>query len=381
MKFFLLLIYISYRENLPKQALMFWGIFSIFLFLSSLLWPYREHSSNLTQLICNLPLFVDVTFGMLTGVKVKSTLFVATTQAIWLVTLNGIGFLVLLSFLIFLFTFTKQGNEWTTIETMRRVYKHHGNRVFKWVNVMRESREMIDEVMLSTPLFAPILKIENQMTRVWLCWKDAKATLSIMEIPLREMLDLLANTHYRYRGISYVKKNMRIENAVGDMMACFARRHKAQLFMNPAKRRILLKLLAIRAFVGNRRLECIFDEVVKEDTKSSEGPIKLKNLDEIVSTSQLEGTIDQLEELDHQISKDLYEETISKLCTFLLTPPFTPHHKPYSIRLSKILRRRIKGWEHSFQLATGHAPSIEQKMERKEWYEQYRELKQKIEVL
>jgi len=181
--------------------------------------------------------------------------------------------------------------------------------------------------------------------------KVLRKTDSILGVMVSRSLDDFARLHSSIRRESILpggKLAEVLESDGGAGMAGLQSWWEFGRLMSPHKRRILLKMIALRAIIGKRKLASLYTW----ETAIEEAFVA-------------------------------FQEECSGLIKFPMkwTEAFLPSYIRQLSSLQKNFKARIKLWERDFEKNLFRRPSGEDKEERKDWYLQYKSLKNMVENL
>ncbi|KAG5180050.1 hypothetical protein JKP88DRAFT_279971 [Tribonema minus] len=209
LKLTLLAVFAALRFRPRAQALLFWGVLTPWTaWVAALRRPYRCASSNALATIW----FGALSFGMLTGYGVRSSALVASAQAYWL-GLIAAAAACASAVLILLVAISRKratralsrgrllgAHQWPSAPTLAAIMWDERRR--GWVTTIRSARESLVLWRALPPELVPMQDIEAAMGALWAQWGEAKAADSLLEHPLREALEDMAELHERTRPAS-----------------------------------------------------------------------------------------------------------------------------------------------------------------------------------
>lgn len=299
-----LCIFIFARADFGVQGALFWLLFAQFSVRYVSAYPYRSFSTNIMiKVLCAL-LLADVTFGLMNATGAQSAMLVASVETVWLLGINGIGALLLLAVVIVSIL-----NPYATAPadtTLRGINDNASNAMIKvysrWVCLLHNYHRFRNNWYAGTRLNADIIGMEQLIQVLRRHWLIARSKGSLFETLLTEALeDLLIMKSFTPKGSGNEYSagsgapvganlrrrecwNMALEESSGEQRAhlltgvdgtvrnnflsplpynssnsrVFAktakRRSDMYVLMNPKKKRLMQKLLAVRALMGNRDL-------------------------------------------------------------------------------------------------------------------------------
>ena len=262
-KAFCILVYILLRPNKMAQASVFWfGCVIVFIYTVGIS-PYRLESSNLIAYILAALLLVNASFGMCDAYGVQNSVMVAGTQALWLIVFNGCGAVLITTISV---TCLVSRPLWPSQKALRLALASASwPAVVKWVEGIREGYAVDIDCYLCPPECVDILGLEEKIRVLRNCWAEACSVGSVFSLLLNDVIEQLLVTHTAFAKVA-LRRQVHWDKAWlkgGDEI--FRRRHHMYRLMPAQKRRIILKLLALKAFIGDRVLrKCSEDEEVDE---------------------------------------------------------------------------------------------------------------------
>jgi len=158
------------------------------------------------------------------------------------------------------------------------------------LRALREAKALLARYQLVKYEFVDLELVEKHVSEVQQHLRAAeeaseagldKFDLSLFILPMREVLEDLVDLRRSSKDCSYLRYKPHKERSetwapleLRQNMPVFRARMDARdrthIFMAPRMKRILLKLLAIRVFIGDRRFE--FDSAVTDETSSPSSP-------------------------------------------------------------------------------------------------------------
>jgi len=170
------------------------------------------------------------------------------------------------------------------------------------------------------------------------CYLQALKERSVFGIILNATLEAMASTHDQLRGESLLP-GRELADTLRGTGDSFEKRRYYQSLMSPQKRRILLKLLAVKMLIGNRNIEKLWDWETK---LVEDGEVLMKD------------------------TEDLLGESVES--EFAFTEDFTAALED----LGKKWKHLIKNWEKMYKLFNCVPPGKEEKRGRLVWYKSYK---------
>jgi hypothetical protein len=101
-----------------------------------------------------------------------------------------------------------------------------------------------------------IVELESTCRQLRRCWLQAKSHASIFEVLLCDSLDQLLLLHAE-KGKYALRRHEHWDKTLRSSESVFKAKKDLYLMMNPKKRRILYKLLAMQYIQGNKTADCL----------------------------------------------------------------------------------------------------------------------------
>ena len=278
LKLWLLFIFIFLRFDLRLQSAM--CCISTLLFCSYYIipgmiikteyLPYRNYIANIILICVFISWIANSTFGMANSFNVRNAVMVASTESIFLLTINSIlWFIILCSCIYTTFISINYCYDWPSMYTLHRI-QHNPEllpKVSYWIDLLRDTIIIRDDFMLTPIDVADINILEDAIRALRNCWLSAKACGSIFELAISEYLEELLYIHTT-RIPNALRKHPYWDNEYSDPSSRkrIQQRYYTHAMMAPKKRRILFKLLAYRflssIYIDNQSNQdsCRFDE-------------------------------------------------------------------------------------------------------------------------
>jgi len=202
---------------------------------------------------------------MANSFKVRNAVMVASTESIFLLTVNSIlWFIMLCSCTYTFFISINYCYDWPTMYTLHHI-QHNPEllpKVSYWIDLLKDSIIIRDDFMLTPINVADINILEDAIRALRNCWLSAKSCGSLFELILSEYLEELLYIHTT-RIPDALRKHPYWDNEYSDPSSRrrVQQRYYTHAMMSPKKRRILFKLLAYR-FLSSRTID-------KDDRNSS----------------------------------------------------------------------------------------------------------------
>ncbi|GMH87633.1 hypothetical protein TrVE_jg2637 [Triparma verrucosa] len=319
--------------------------------------PFVSPSSNGVNLVFSVCLIVTngVLLATAQGIRTAFTLPTRSNQQLRFV--NGMGLVVAFVMVMFFSGLFRKGGargEGREVEgVLKKIFARGrensgGNGTFdKFIDAVRNARSTLEKCHASEPSMAPLHHLEDDMRKLRNCLLAQLKNRSILAIITNDLLDECAEYHSRSR-----KTSLLPGKALGETLDANASdlvlRRKFLVLQTPKKRRVMLKLLAVRFLVGNRKIKSLttWETEILEDAK------KL-----IFEYRKLFGK--------GLKSSDAFGEKFLKKVD----------------NLGDAWKLLLKHWESKYKENVFRKPTKEDKNEKKEWYELYKRSRKNYELL
>lgn len=205
--------------------------------------PYRSPSSNACLVVTEIGALCTASYAMLTAWGLRSSIVMPKQQSLTLIAVNSV---VSLAFIVIALSRYK---EWPAVA--RALRRDDSSQLESWIHAATDARAAALECHAHRPReCAPVHLVEDHMRIVRAHWLDAKRKHSLLEITLRKTLDELVLAHDALAPHALHVNTTWLPHldSFDDDARYVATRHQARALMDPVKRRILLKLLALRHF-------------------------------------------------------------------------------------------------------------------------------------
>lgn len=224
--------------------------------------PFRCVSSNFALHCLGWPLFVDIIFGYLVNSNVRSPFLVSSALKVFLqfFTYGGPS-LVAFIMVVTLVTCQRWPVNRSTVASLTLGYEH-------FVSAIAESNEMLRRIAGRAPEFQRCYLMAELVERLHEYWQQARDEEHPLTGALEVRFQRLLAEYRRYRECT-ILPHPGLESRLGKLKRRADAREKALILMRPKKRAVLLKLFALRQFLGHRKLK-----FVKE--KAKEEPVEVK---------------------------------------------------------------------------------------------------------
>eukprot|EP00743_Colponemidia_sp_Colp-15_P004559 GILK01004914.1.p1 GENE.GILK01004914.1~~GILK01004914.1.p1 ORF type:complete len:1216 (-),score=339.13 GILK01004914.1:312-3959(-) len=261
LKFLLVLILSVGGSNAKVQTLFVFLILSFVAVWTCFKKVYRCVSTSALQQIAIWTLVLNAALGYLSSLKLTNPLLLPNSLSIMLTVLNCIslsfyGLAILICFFL--------GVEWTVNEkTVKECSWGH--------------EQMLDDIRKGSQLFAKMSMRHHELVRLDLLrymlkllkrhYSAAQEENHLLQFTLLDLLEELADLYQNCKERSLLPNPM-LEACLEDFSKVISRRFKEQMLMSKRKRRILLKLLALRYMTNGRSWAFVPPEKKKKSGKS-----------------------------------------------------------------------------------------------------------------
>eukprot|EP00742_Colponemidia_sp_Colp-10_P005859 GILJ01006270.1.p1 GENE.GILJ01006270.1~~GILJ01006270.1.p1 ORF type:complete len:1218 (-),score=254.12 GILJ01006270.1:320-3973(-) len=261
LKFLLVLILSVGGSNAKVQTLFVFLILSFAAVWTCFKKVYRCVSTSALQQIAIWTLVLNAALGYLSSLKLTNPLLLPNSLSIMLTVLNCIalsfyGLVILVCFFL--------GVEWTVNgKTVKECSWGH--------------EQMLDDIRKGSQLFAKMSMRHHELVRLDLLrymlkllkrhYSAAQEENHLLQFTLLDLLEELADLYQNCKERSLLPNPM-LEACLEDFSKVISRRFKEQMLMSKRKRRILLKLLALRYMTNGRTWAFVPPEKKKKSGKA-----------------------------------------------------------------------------------------------------------------
>jgi hypothetical protein len=249
-KAFALLLFLLCRPIVHLQAALFW--FGTLICTGYVVWslPYRLHSTNVELCTVAILLFISASFGLFNAFGVQNSVLVASTETVILLSFHAAGFAVLIALL--LFGLVTHAN-WPAQRTMNRLRNSSlWPSVLVWMDTIREAQAVDLDCYRCIPEAVDILGLENSLRSLRRDWFAASSVGSVFAVIIRENIEHLLLTHSHFLPLALRRHEYLDKAWVDGGGEAFRRREHTYRLTAPKKRRIITKLFALKALLGDR---------------------------------------------------------------------------------------------------------------------------------
>lgn len=283
--FALLHDYVPTQASLTLLLLSGWAVWETFV-------PaYRCGSTRALSLCFNWILVVDALLGAMRAYKTSNPVMVDTNFTIIMALVNGAAFLALLSLPVFAYCnphvhwpapspatsnarsarredpfryapVSRKRNAHNTIlppaaiSATQREDEFEITTELQWVSAILRANAEVSQAQLGAPELVDPTILDASARQLRLMWRDARATKHVMAWSLLDAIDELSALADACRRRSYLP-NRALTRLLPDLVVRLRRRSERLALVTPTKRRIFIKLLAFRSWIGERVFERI----------------------------------------------------------------------------------------------------------------------------
>ena len=246
----ILIIFIAFRTSAIAQASVLWFLTAFFVVFIGADRPYRAKSSNMILFVLLSALLVDSTAGLLNACKVENAALVSSKESIWLLTYHVLGLAVIAT--ICFMAIWKPFDQWPVQRTLSRCLTSTAKKkVVRWIRLLQEATSLRIYCVKTPVECIDFIAIEDVVRRLRACWVVARSNGSIFEVPLSEALEDLLRLHVTLAPIA-LRKVPVWDEAYEQLRGTLPVSRRSKCLMTEKKRRLLTKLMTIRAFIGNK---------------------------------------------------------------------------------------------------------------------------------
>ena len=382
MKFLLVILLYIPMNSIGNSIQIFSFSAIIFFWVSNgtLVNCFRCASSNAYFQFFYWCLFIVSIFGMLTGTKTQSALTVGTRQTVFLIIFCSFGIMLTLVSTCLLI-WRPYLDSWPTHRTFQQLYDDF--QCVEAIDIMQETNNLIVEMHTVPETLAPVHDLEEHMSKLHEIYLVIRKKGSILENTIRSQLDILARLHTEFRKVSILPgEDNKIVELLSTQSEIIRNRSHVRNLMNPKKRNILFKILAMRLWIGERNVPMTnnLEDALRIDTHTSdENNITWKQITLIGSDLNNFSEEEKEEQKKAIESFDNFPYLIAK------TEAVLENASVKTIKEMKLVKqcwkKILRLWERQFQEIEGFKPTLEDKETKRNWYDNYHALSVKIKAL
>ena len=235
--------------NLSSQytAATAWLLCFVYFFSAMLVRPFRSPSSNLLNVVVAFGLLLDCVLLVFTVQGIRTSFTLPSRSFMFLTGINGACVVTVLG----ICAWFRRREVWPTYIVLEQIPEFA-----KHISCVRGARVTLLKCQGGPDSTVPLHDLEADMRRLRNSLLSLLKKKSVMAIIVSDLLDECASFHTSARGASLLPGR-----ALGETLDVagvdLVRRRKLQVLQPPRKRRILLKLLAVRFFIGDRDIESL----------------------------------------------------------------------------------------------------------------------------
>eukprot|EP01028_Stygiella_incarcerata_P014285 TRINITY_DN931_c0_g1_i1.p1 TRINITY_DN931_c0_g1~~TRINITY_DN931_c0_g1_i1.p1 ORF type:complete len:632 (+),score=203.35 TRINITY_DN931_c0_g1_i1:1382-3277(+) len=209
--------------------------------------PYRCTSSNACLHALGWCLFADSVLGYLVLRDVKSPFLVASILRVFLAffTLIGPGCVVLIIIASLIFRVSWPVNK-RSVRQIVTGYEH-------FVHAIQEANEIMEKISRTKPVFQRCDEIALMIQTLNTYYTQAKGEEHPLTTTLQVRMEQLIVEYNRYKNLT-ILPNPGLEQNLDKLKEKADERERLLILMRPEKRSLLLRLFALRLFLGTRKL-------------------------------------------------------------------------------------------------------------------------------
>ena len=246
-----LLLFVFLRASLLAQGAVMWLLTSAFSLHCCLKWPYRTASSNYILFHMLFLLFGLSSYSTMDAFGVVNSFTVASTQFYGMVAFTGFALFSIAGVCVYSCCYPKD-HDWPSRKTLANLLsEEHRERTLRWVAALREARDVRVAAFASPDVSLDVARLERSIRRLRRCWLAARSRGSIFEVLLSDSLDNLLR-EYLERYPKAPRRDEAFERVLRAEGSTLRSRADKMALVSPLGRRVLLKVLAIRAFGEDR---------------------------------------------------------------------------------------------------------------------------------
>lgn len=241
-------VMIGFRFNMIAQATLFW-LLSVFGCIYCFAYrPYRLVTTNVFLCTFSLLLLTDASFAVGNACGIRNVIMVSSNESLWLLAANCLALAVMVG--VSVFVLVSRQDEWPPFQTLQRISESSmKNEVIHWIECLKIAYMIDMDCRISNFIVVDIPLLEEQIRTLRKCWISASSVGSVFNIILSDALERLLITHSHLAPTACRTKvcwdDAWVEASVTKL---FKKRHEKYKLMTPRKRKILNKLLALKAF-------------------------------------------------------------------------------------------------------------------------------------
>ena len=213
--------------------------------------PFRSVSSNAIMCILISLLITASCFGVMNSVGTRNALTVGSKESMFLLALFCLGLLFIIAICGMSYFVIK--DDWPSILTISRINAGSTRHlVLKWISAISEAGAIRADLCGVPVEIADLTDLNRIILVLRKSWLAARSNGSLFEVILGDVLDNLLLYHMAVAPKSLLNNRLYLKEALTNSAASIAFREKSTILMSRKKRRVLTKMTALRAFIGNK---------------------------------------------------------------------------------------------------------------------------------
>eukprot|EP01041_Mallomonas_annulata_P004650 gene4650-9222_t len=223
--------------------------------------PFRLKSTNSIFFTCNVLLLIDTSAAGANAFNVQNSVLVASTESVWLLVIHVVAMCYMAWIIII--SMINPFESWPVNRTINRIEHNNSSleRILVWIELIREAHIIKLHSKFTCMEVMDYYQLEDVIQRLRRAWLNARSYGSLFETPLSESLEELLMLHSDLSDSSAaLRKTTCWDDACIEYGELMSIRQRQREFIPHKKRSILLKCLAVRAFLGYRKKHSADDE-------------------------------------------------------------------------------------------------------------------------
>jgi hypothetical protein len=263
-KLALIIVFVFVRTSLATQAAIYFVVSMVFCLPIMKMRPFRLPTTNAILLLCAVMYLVATGAGMCNAFEVQNAVLVASRESFFLLSLFSFGVLGILATVVVSAFYLR--DDWPSKLTIERInLSSNLPIVSKWIAAILEANAVCANYFESAPAVNDLSELNRMLLIMRKCWLVARNNGSIFEIMLGDKLDQLLLYYNQLSSESLLHDRPFLRDSLRSAGPALAFRDKQTILMPRRKLRLLTKMTAVRAFLGNR----IFSESIRNGDSAS----------------------------------------------------------------------------------------------------------------
>jgi hypothetical protein len=290
-----LVLFVFLRSSFVAQSSLIWLVLACFFLHWTVKWPYRVRSSNLTLFTLMALIFIVNTYYAMDAFGVVNAFTVASSQFYGMLVFFSIAVVSLLAITAHALINSHTQN-WPSTLTLNAILDSNGrDMALKWITALRRARNVRLSSFLEPDQTVDINSIERSIRRLRRGWLAARSRGSIFEVLLSDALDQLLKIHSERYPSAY-RRDMAWEKDIAAKVAAVNKRAERTALVSKLGRRLLLKVLAVRAFSQKLDVARVEETSAAAAAAAPESPVPNSGFYDLLSYDPADG--DQMEEFE-----------------------------------------------------------------------------------